>query len=96
MDTRMNTTDIERIATAVHKLTHDADQAAHDAHDAEHQFVRLLMAERAESKARWEKVRHSTIGWLVVGFLSFVGAVGYSLVKLVANHLPEFMRDLIR
>lgn len=63
-------------------------------HDAEHQFVRLLMQERAEREARWGKVKNSALGWITIHVLAGVGYVGYRILQhLVEKFAPEYIQE---
>lgn len=59
-------------------------------HDTEHQFVRILMQERAEKKQRWDKIKNSALGWLTIKILFVVGYVGYRILAYIA---PQWLKD---
>lgn len=60
---------------------------------AEREFVRLLMQERAERKQLWQKWKQSIIGHVTIVLLSGLGFVGYQIAKFMFNHAPEFVKE---
>jgi hypothetical protein len=60
---------------------------------AEREFVRLLMQERAERKQLWQKVKQNVVGHTMIILLSGLGYLGWQIAKFLFNHAPEFIRE---
>jgi len=56
----------------------EADEAWHkisaEVHYGHHQFVEMLIEERAAKKEMWRKIRAQTLGWGVISALASLGA----------------------
>jgi hypothetical protein len=60
---------------------------------AEREFVRLLMQERAERKQLYQKLKQSVVGHITIVLLSGLGFVGWQIAKFMFNHAPEFIKE---
>lgn len=57
-------------------------------HSQQHEFIRTLIAERAEKMARRKAIEDRIAGSLLLGFvLTVVGLVGAGFLEWVRNHI---------
>ena len=79
---------IERIITAV-IVAIEARQAgmSEQEHTAQHEFVRVWIAEVQRKAARWEKIKTQVAGWLVISALGAIGTAAYHGIIYIKDHL---------
>jgi hypothetical protein len=59
-----------------------------EVHSAQHEFLQLLIEERAEAKARRERIKEKIAGSLILsGILTLVGLIGAGFLDWIKVHL---------
>ncbi len=76
------------------QLKHDSDLLMAEYKAIQEEKRRIAEAQQlamATRGARWEKIRTSVIGWMIVGTLGWFVTTGVAVVK--SSHIMEYIKD---
>lgn len=65
------------VKEAMQELLNERDALDHERHHADHDFVQLLREERKRRHDRWESVKTSVLGAMILGCIGGVGSFLY-------------------
>lgn len=84
----MNVEELARAVVEEMKQNHHTLWLDPEIHSTQHEFIKMLIDERAEKNARRERIKEKVAGSLVLSLiLGLIGLVGAGLLDWVRTHI---------